>query len=86
MTELPSNIDVLQNLERALLTDVDQHPELCNYDLAEVIDEAIAYYKSEKRQQSELTTRLKEPLATIFKRVIKTSEMSLGRTLTFLKR
>ncbi len=73
-------IDVLQNIEWALLSLVKDHPELSDHDMLRIIEQALTYYKSQQREnpviaQSKLTNIRQD----IFERIRSMCEWRLGR-------
>lgn len=73
-------LDVLQNIEWALLSLVKDHPELSDHDMLRIIEQALTYYKSQQRgnpviAQSKLTDIRQE----IFERSRSMCEWRLGR-------
>jgi hypothetical protein len=73
-------LDVLQNIEWALLSLVKERPELSDHDMLCIIEQALTYYKSQQRgnlviAQSKLTDIRQE----IFERILSMCEWRLGR-------
>ena len=54
-------IDVLQNIEWALLSLVKDHPELSDHDMLRIIEQALTYYKSQQRGNLAIAQRLPPP-------------------------
>ncbi len=62
--------DVLQNIEFALLSMVNDHPKLCDYDMLAVIEHSLTHYKSQPKEGTSLLQgKLDYPLQEILKRV-----------------
>jgi hypothetical protein len=42
-------LDVLQNVECSLLSEIDEHLDLCDHDMLRIIENVITQYKSQNR-------------------------------------
>jgi hypothetical protein len=73
-------IDVLQNIEWALLSLVKDHPELSDHDMLRIIEQALTYYKSQQRGNLVIAqSKLTDIRQDIFERILSMCEWRLGR-------
>lgn len=73
-------IDVLQNIEFALLSSVKDHPELSDHDMLRIIEHSLTHYKSRQGGNPVLTrSKLTGIHQDIFERVLSMCEWRLGR-------
>ncbi len=75
-------LDVLQNIECGLLSMVEDHPALCDYDMLRVIEHAQAHYKSQQKAGSSsqvIECRLAGIQRQIFERVKTMCDWRLGK-------
>ncbi|MBI2929882.1 MAG: hypothetical protein HYZ36_06595 [Pedosphaera parvula] len=73
------NIDVLQNLEFAIVTTWRQHPEMTDYTALRAYEAALAHYKALARGQEPKSVTLTGLDATAHKALIEMCEFRLGR-------
>ena len=75
-------LDVLQNIEWALLSLVKDHPELSDHDMLRIIEQALTYYKSQQRESPVIAqSKLTDIRQDIFERIRSMCEWRLGRLL-----
>ena len=73
-------LDVLQNVEWALLSLVKDHPELSDHDMLCIIEQALTYYKSQQRENPVIAqSKLTDIRQDIFERILSMCEWRLGR-------
>ena len=73
-------MDVLQNIEWALLSLVKDHPELSDHDMLRIIEQALTYYKSQQRGNPAIAqSKLTDIRQDIFERILSMCEWRLGR-------
>lgn len=73
-------LDVLQNIEWALLSLVKDHPDLSDHDMLRIIEQALAYYKSQQRENPVIAqSKLTDIRQDIFERILSMCEWRLGR-------
>lgn len=70
--------DVLQNLEYALLSVNQEHSEICDHDVLRVVQAAITYYKSSKRDTSTHFSQLSTLEQKMFTQVTVMCDWRLG--------
>lgn len=72
-------LDVLQNIEWALLSLVKDHPELSDHDMLRIIGQALTYYKSQQRENPVIAqSKLTDIRQDIFERIRSMCEWRLG--------
>ena len=73
-------LDVLQNIEWALLSLVKDHPALSDHDMLRIIEQALTYYKSQQRGNPAIAqSKLTDIRQDIFERILSMCEWRLGR-------
>ncbi|MGE5196347.1 MAG: hypothetical protein ACM3JI_03345 [Anaerolineae bacterium] len=73
-------LDVLQNIEWALLSLVKEHPELSDHDMLRIIEQALTYYKSQQRENLVIAqSKLTDIRQDIFERIRSMCEWRLER-------
>ena len=79
-------LDVLQNIEWALLSLVKDHPELSDHDMLRIIEQALTYYKASHNIRSQqrgnpviAQSTLTDIRQDIFDRIRSMCEWRLGR-------
>jgi len=73
-------LDVLQNIECALLSLVKDHPELSDHDMLRTTEQALTHYKSQQRGNPAIAqSKLTDIHQDIFERVLSICEWRLGR-------
>ncbi len=73
---------VLQSIEQALFSLVKAHPDLSDHDMLRIIEQTIAYYKSQQRENPvHIRNKLTDIEQDIFQRILSTCEWRLGKLL-----
>ena len=73
-------LDVLQNIEWALLSSVKDHPELSDHDMLRIIEQVLTYYKSQQRGNLIIAqSKLPNICQDIFERVLSICDWRLGK-------
>ncbi len=73
-------LDVLQNIEAALLLTVIDHPELSDHDMLRITEQTLTYYKSQQKGNLAIAqSKLTDIHQDIFERVFSIWEWRLGR-------
>lgn len=72
-------LDVLQNIEFAIVSVYREQPELRDYAVMHALDALIQYYRAESRGQTRPQVNLPEKEALIFQRTQQLCEFRLGR-------
>jgi hypothetical protein len=79
-------LDVLQNIEWALLSVVKDHPELSDHDMLRIIEQALIHFKSLQRGTDAIAQgKFTDIQQDIFERVLSISEWRLGTLPPFDK-
>ena len=72
-------IDVLQNIECALLSTLKDHPALCDHDMLRVIEQILTHYEFPQNSNTPtLQSKLTLPQIEIFERVASICNWRLG--------
>lgn len=74
-----TQIDVLQNIEFAVVSVYRERSELLDYDVMRALDALIEVYRAESRGHTPKETQLPEPESLVFQRVKDMCEFRLGR-------
>lgn len=73
-------LDVLENIEWALLSSVKEDPDLSDHDMLRIIEHALIYYKAQQRGRLTIAqSKLLNTRQDIFERVLYICEWRLGR-------
>ena len=73
------HMDVLQNIEFAIVSVYRERSDLLDYDVMRALDALIDVYRAEARGHSPKDISLPEPEGTVFQRVKEMCELRLGR-------
>ncbi|MEW6351220.1 MAG: hypothetical protein AB1646_19355 [Thermodesulfobacteriota bacterium] len=76
---LQRNLDVMQNIESAIVSVFRERRNLSDYDVMRALDALIADYRAESRGHVKKNASLQEQEAEIFERVRAMCEWRLGR-------
>jgi hypothetical protein len=73
-------LDVLQNIEAAIVRVYHERPDLLDYDVDAMLDALISRYKAEEQQRNPRPLRLTERQEQLFQSVQAICEWRLGRS------
>ena len=74
-----THLDVLQNIEFAIVSVYREQSELRDYDVMRALDALIDVYRAENRGHTPKEVKLPEPELSIFQRTKELCELRLGR-------
>jgi hypothetical protein len=72
-------MDVLQNIEFAIISVYREHSELQDYDVEKVLNALIVFYQAEQQQRSSSQVEFKPVLQDVYERAHTMCEWRLGR-------
>ncbi len=80
------HMDVLQNIEFAIVSVYRERSDLLDYDVMRALDALIAVYRAEARGHTPKESPLPDPASLVFQRTKEMCEFRLGRTELAIQR
>lgn len=81
-----THLDVLQNIEFAIVSVYRERSDLLDYDVMRALDALIDVYRAESRGHTPKTIHLPEPESLVFQRTKDMCEFRLGRNELAIQR
>ena len=72
-------LDVLQNIEFAIVSVFREHPDIADFVVMRALDAAISWYNAERRGHQPKLPSLADADRLVYERVMEICELQLGR-------